>query len=120
MPTSRPHRPHGSIWWNAGSRCLPNASFDAAFTAQRKNSEQPSTTSSNTTTKTQNPSSGTKPPTRSSIPSLAFVNELTTQDTSINVMTEFFHGLCNPVKLWNCEAVPDSPRLVPRQTQHLR
>src|SRR6202035_1915923 len=57
------------------------ANFAAAFTARPKNSKQPSTVSSNTTTKTRSPLSGTKPPTRSSIQWPGFVNELTTQDT---------------------------------------
>ncbi len=43
-------------------------------------------TSSNTTTATQSPSSGTKPPTRFSIPSPDFASELMTQDTRIEAM----------------------------------
>jgi transposase len=74
--TSRPPRPVGSTWSNAGSLCLLKSNSGAASIAPPKRWKQPAVASSNTTTKPQSLSSGTKPQTEFLTPSPDFVNEL--------------------------------------------
>ena len=78
--------PTGASWLNLverGSQVSPKNNCAAASIAAPANCKTPSATTSNSTTAIQNPSSGPKPPTKSSIQLLDFVNVLQTQDTSV-------------------------------------
>jgi transposase len=71
--------PTSASWLNLVERWFANlteSNSAAASIAQHTNSNRPSAAISITTTNNQSPSSGTKPPTRSSTPSPDFVLEL--------------------------------------------
>jgi len=77
--------PTGGSWLNlveAGSRYLPKSNYAVASTAAPANCRTPSALTSTTITAIPNPSSGPKPPTKSSNRSPDFVSAFLTQDTS--------------------------------------
>src|SRR6266542_3406640 len=79
--TSSPPAPPGSTWSNAGSANSPPNSSNAASTKTSQTSKPTFATGSTPGTKTPAPTSGPRPPTKSSTASQHYVNELTAGDT---------------------------------------
>ena len=99
--TSRPRAPPGSTRSNASLPTSRTSSFDVALIAAQPNSNAPLASTSTSETATPNPSSGPRPPTKSSLPSSALISGSLGRDTRGD--TDWIRGYRRANSVGRCE-----------------